>query len=158
MSEYLGMCTFRLMKAEDFKFVLSSWLKSFRRSPWAGLIANNSYHSVMKQTVDQLSARGAQIVVAENRESPGQLLGFICFERTKVNIPVLHYIFVKDLFRKQGIGAALLEMAGITRGKGFIYTFRTNDFNKRFKDGTHAPGIARRKDLEPIYDHKQEKR
>lgn len=81
-------------------------------------------------------------------EAEGSMLGFIAFEEAAV--PVLHYVYVKPVFRGEGIFPSLLEAAGISEGQSFLYTFRTPDC-RRFKGGSHCPAIARRKNLEPIY-------
>lgn len=138
----------------DLPFVMSAWLNSFKRSLWAGNVANNMYTSVHKNTIQQLVHRGMKITVAYNREDPDQLLGFVAHELAESGVPVVHYLFVKDSFRSSadervGIGSSLMECAGAFR-RDFVYTFKTSD-SRYFPQGKYVPSIARRKDLNPVW-------
>lgn len=148
MTKFADLVEFRVPKEDELPFILSSWFKSFRKSPWAGTLPNNLYHNCMKELFDQLVERGMYVYVAAASTDPDQLLGFIAFE--EATVPVVHYVFVKDKFRKQGIGSALMRQAGASADNHWIYTHRTED-SKRFRGGKHVPAIARRKELEPVY-------
>jgi GNAT superfamily N-acetyltransferase len=142
------MTVFREMEPQDYNFILSNWAHSFKGSPWAGCSPNNLWHSRIKEEVDQLLGRGAHVVMAVADDDRDHLLGFICFEKPACGIPVIHYAYVKDDFREQGVGSALMDIAG--KGQ-HIYTYRTYDSQYIAKGGIHVPAIARRKDLEPVY-------
>lgn len=149
MANLVDLIVFRSMSREDYNFVLSSWAHSFKGSPWAGMVPNNEWHPMMKKCIDQLLSRGARVVLAVADDDRDQILGYICYEKSVCGMPVVHYVFVKDDFRKEhGLGKALL---GVTGDGSFIYTYRTLDMQYLDKMGTHVPAIGRRKDLEPIY-------
>jgi len=132
---------------DDLAFVFDGWSKSFKKSPFAGIIPNNHFTAVLEGAIAQLLGRGMQIYIAES-EDPATMVGFVAFETAAV--PVLHYVYVKPVLRDLGFGSKLLNVAGITPETEFLYTFRTSDM-KKFKSGTHCPAVARRKELEPIY-------
>jgi len=88
-------------------------------------------------------------------EAEGSLVGFIAFEEAAV--PVLHYVYVKPVLRGLGFFPSLMEAAGIPEGTSFLYTFRTPDC-RQFRNGSHCPAIARRRNLEPIYAESPGKR
>jgi GNAT superfamily N-acetyltransferase len=144
----LDFVVFRSMYRADYNFVLSSWAHSFKGSPWAGVVPNNDWHASMKNIIDQLQTRGSEVVMAVADDDRDQIMGYVCYEKSLAGIPVIHYIFVKDDFRREGLGTALL---GVTGNGSLIYTFRTEDSQYLNKMGTHVPAIARRKDLEPVY-------
>jgi GNAT superfamily N-acetyltransferase len=146
----LDFIVFREFEASsDYNCVLSNWSHSFKGSPWAGVCPNNLWHAQMKQTLDQLLSRGAQVIMAVADDDPDQIVGWVCYEKSKSGVSVVHYVFVKDDdFRGHGIASALLDIA---RQGDFIYTFRTPDGKHLEKRGTHVPAIGRRKNLEPIY-------
>lgn len=133
--------------AEDRKFVMDPWLKGWKMSPFSGIVPNNLFNKVFFNSVDQLLDRGMEILILES-EDPETQIGFIAFERAAV--PVIHFVYVKPVLRGMGFMPTLLEGAGVSKDGQFLYTFRTPDCRK-FRNGSHCPAIARRKDLEPIY-------
>jgi hypothetical protein len=124
--------------------VVESWLASYRRSPWAGAVPNNLYDAVYSDTIRQLVERGAALWLAHNPSRPDHILGYLCSEVTSDGVPVVHFAFVKDLYRRQGIAASLFEAAGINPATKYFYTFKTGA-EKHFPGGRYQPAIARRK-------------
>ena len=150
----LDFVAFRQMEEPDYNFVLSNWAHSYKGSPWAGTVPNNLWHVTVKESVDQLVARGAYVVLAVSEDDRDQFLGFICWEEPESGISVVHYAYVKDEFReKHGVGRALLRIA--TKGRPFFYTHRTSDARWLVCGCCkYLPAIARRKALEPVYVEK----
>lgn len=144
--------TTTLANDADRRFILDPWLKEWRKSPFAGVVPNNMFSQVFFEAVEQLHKRGMEVVILESVD-PDTQVGFIAFERAAV--PVVHYVYVKPVFRGMGFFPQLLEAAGVDGA--FLYTFRTPDCRK-FQNGSHCPAIARRKDLEPIYAESPGKR
>lgn len=126
-------------------FCIDSWLSSFRSSPWAGPVVNNAYRAVYTETIRQLVARGAQVLVAVNPDYPDHILGWICTERTRDGKPVVHMVYVKSLFRRKRVASSLFEAAGINPKERFYYTFRTQQAG-RFPGGKYCREIACRKE------------
>jgi hypothetical protein len=132
---------YRAYKAgPDTAFLFSAWIGSYRDSPWAGTLPQHLATPVHKATINQLLARGMRVVMAVNPDDADQILGFIAYEPG-----VLHYIFVKDVFRRQGIAGGLLALAGFDRDQQLTYTFRTADVAKLKCSREHRPELARRK-------------
>lgn len=133
-------------------FVVRSWLSSFRKSDWAGPIPNNEYERIYLDTINQLLARGARVVVACNPDNPNHILGWMCYEFTRDGKPVVHYVYVKSMWRQAvkrygtptGVATSLFAAAGIDPKARFFYTFRTNRAH-HFPGGSFVREIACRK-------------
>jgi hypothetical protein len=130
----------------DLEYVLSTWISSYRNSPWAGTIPNNLFDSVCTETFNQLLLRGMQVAVCSNPANPEQLLGWLAYEREGGlgSALCVHHAFTKPLFRRLGIISQLLATVG-AEGP-FFYTHRTVS-SQYLKHGIYRPEIARRKDF-----------
>lgn len=85
----------------DWPFITDSWEKSLshnqRERP------NRGWYDRLHLRIERLRERGATFKVAYNRNDPGQILGWACFEK-----PVVHYVFIKQYFRECGVARQLL--------------------------------------------------
>ena len=135
---------FRPATRDDVMDIVDWWVHSFKRSKWAGCTPNNKVKEVFGESIRQLLARGSKLLLAVNPDNEAQVLGFICTEKTKLDEPVVHYLFVKDYYRRHGISKQLLEAANIPTDGSAFFTHRTA-FSKYYR-GKHVPEIARRKD------------
>lgn len=97
----------RLADKEDVGFIFNSWLKSYRNSLFAKPISNTVFFAEHHKVIEKL-AKTSQILVACNKEDPAQIYGYACAERVD-GVFVLHYIYVKQHFRRFGIGKLLLN-------------------------------------------------
>ncbi len=93
--------------AEEFAFVFDSWARSFRRSPWAGCVPNNLWDAVSRECSKGIVDRGARVVVARP-DDVARVMGYSVYEPDR---RVLHFLYVKDSFRRMGVGTALLNEA-----------------------------------------------
>lgn len=127
-------------------FVVDSWLKSYRSSERAGVVPNNLYNTVYSDAIRQLHERGMSIIIAHNNARPDHILGYLAFERTSDGVPVVHFAFVKDLYReyKPAMFASMFEAAGVDPEQPFFVTFSTG-WENRFKGARYMPAVARRK-------------
>jgi GNAT superfamily N-acetyltransferase len=83
----------------------------------------------------------SRVTIAVSATDPDQIFGYIVSEPG-----VVHYLFVKETFRRMGIGKALLTSA-LDDDCEFIYTFRT-PVCRQLPDtyvGTYNPNHVRRK-------------
>jgi GNAT superfamily N-acetyltransferase len=137
----LESVTFRPLDPSEIAVVLDSWFKSWRTSPWAGVVPNHLAASTTRELVGGLIARGAKITVADFN---GRVLGWICYEH-KGEDTVGHFLYVKDVYRRMGLGTALVDYAiGARKGK-FLYTHKTRLSRWVLPEGAvHAPEIGRR--------------
>ena len=118
---------FRPYQSSDLAFVASSWLLSYRSSQPTKYIGNDDYYATLHPLVEAL-ARGvrgtgtATTLLAVNPEDSDQIYGWVSYGHLGP-VPVLHYVYVKELFRRQKIATQLLDQAGFTHGSAFFYTF-----------------------------------
>jgi hypothetical protein len=137
----------RPLKAEDRDFFFDSWLKSWRKSRYAGVIPNNLYYDTYRSTIESLVARGATVQVACGEENPDHILGWVCWEKTPDGYAVVHYLYVKDPYLKYQVDEKLL--AGVEGERPGFYTFKYPQVERALEKAggrwTWAPEIARRK-------------
>jgi GNAT superfamily N-acetyltransferase len=96
----------RIAEIGDEGFIFHSWLKSYRGSAAAQNITNPRYFAGQHALITRLLGR-SKILVAANPEDPSQICGWIVYE-PKAPIPVLHYVYVKHPFRRNGIARELI--------------------------------------------------
>lgn len=135
--------TFRPLDPDELPFVLDSWSLSWRTSEWSGTTPNHLQPMVTRELVGGLIARGAHIEVAAIGE---RIAGYVCYEH-KGSDSVVHWVYVKDPYRRAGLGKALVQFA-TREATGVFYTHRTR-YSKYIMPAVarFAPEIARRKDL-----------
>lgn len=109
--------------SEDVSFIFSSWLKSYRGSPFARNVANEIYFNEHHLLIEKL-VRENEVIIACNNEDENQIYGYIVAGKTE-SIFTLHYIYVKHNFRSMGIGAALLNHFEHDASVASIYTHYT---------------------------------
>jgi ribosomal protein S18 acetylase RimI-like enzyme len=107
----------------DVPFIFNSWLKSHRFSPSTSGCQSPVYFAQHHKLIEGLCKR-ASIIVACNDKDLGQIYGYVCCEKIEDNL-VVHFIYVKETFRKLGIAKMLLDTQGWRRDAAFFYTHRT---------------------------------
>ena len=131
----------------DVPFILDSWIRSFRESPWAGCVPNNQFYDVTRSAIEGLLERGAKLVVACSRVDSDQILGWACTEKVRGG-DAAHFVYVKDPYRRRGLATELLNhgTANPQAQDRKFYTFRTRCASYFSRHGwVHEPAIARRK-------------
>jgi len=141
-SQLSSEIAFRSAVQDDMRFIMDSWLRSWRESPWAGCIRNDLYFATQRATIEGLIARSAEFIVAYLEERPDHILGWGCFEMTGDSC-VVHYLYTKDPYLGHGINKSLVERA--SGSKPGFYTHRYRQVIDTCPDYRHAPEIARRK-------------
>lgn len=110
MSEALAVqyvpIAFRPPTEDEMAFIYSGWLRSHRYSRFAVDIPGPIYFDNHKKVVELLLSTG-RIVVACNPDHPDQLFGFVCYQPTHGGAAVMHYLYVKQPFRRFGIATAM---------------------------------------------------
>lgn len=97
---------FRPYRPGDRNFVLSSWRDSYRNSirhpDLSAWIRKSAYHDAHNLYI--ATALDSDVVlVAVSPEDDDQILGWCAYgDGTR------HYVYVKELYRRRGIGSALL--------------------------------------------------
>mgnify|MGYP000734099617 CR=1 FL=1 len=135
------------------RFIRHSWVESFRNSHYAGMVSMEDYFKVYHTVVKKIFGReGAHLLVAFNPPHPSQIFGFCCYE-TGFQLPLIHYIYVKEDFRrlpskddtfKEGIATMLIKESGIDPKKHYYHTFKTGVWAKLSKRyGPFSGGVFR---------------
>jgi len=143
----------RDMRQDDRRFVIKSWIDSYKASKSAGMLMNQpfqvggvdlDFEAVMTATIGRLiDAPDVHVLVASNPLvlPPKDVHGFLVYElrpqitsyrpplyvreRQASPLPLVHYVFMKKIYRGFGIARALLRAAGIKPDEPFLYTCST---------------------------------
>ena len=140
LPELAKLVSFRPLEPGDVPFVMDSWLKSYRTSPWAGVVPNNRYFEVYGEAITGLLARGAKVHIACAGHDRTKILGWLCSEDVHGG-QVIHYVYVKDPYRRKGLGHSLMELYA---PNARFYTFRTRPGQYLTEGLSFAPEIGRR--------------
>lgn len=130
----------------DLPLIVNSFLDSYRTSRAAGLICMDDWSRVMGEQFRKVLARpGVDVWVAYHpgeTDHTADLYGWLAVERdyllpanqlrsgrrtremVKADVPLLHYVYVKQPYRRLGVAKGLLRAAGI--GERWNYTCRTS--------------------------------
>lgn len=141
------MLKYRAAEAKDWNFVLESWLDSYRTAHAAGLVSMEDWKPLMRRQFQKILSRyGCVTWVAFNPSDPdsgSDLYGWAAVERDfqvpvrkRVNnqweqilenseAPLVHYVFVKQAYRKMGIAKGLLRAAGVDVQEPFWHSSKT---------------------------------
>ncbi len=96
----------RAAEPGDMDFVGSTWRRSYDRAEYARAPSLLTYIASQRAAIDRALA-AATVDVAYSVEHPEVILGWVAHAERAV----LHYLYVKDRYRRLGIGQALLEHA-----------------------------------------------
>lgn len=91
----------------DVGMVTSDWLKSFRDGYFNATVPNRVYYSQHHKILENLLEKSTVLVLC-NANNPAQALGWMCYE-VDANILIIHYIYVKEIFRRQGLATKLVK-------------------------------------------------
>lgn len=96
---------FRPYNETDVPFIMSSWLKSLKQSlPWRVMRKTTYFHLMQKRLTKVLNRSGA--IIACDPTDPSIIIGWMCAEFIDLGHdaePVMHYVYVKQKFRRFGI-------------------------------------------------------
>lgn len=98
---------FRERNAHDRNFIMACWMRSFRsNSRWAKLVDPDIYSRCHSQMLDRLLSDSGS-VVACNPDDPHQIFGFAIYQPSLEGVAIIHWVYVKEVYRKLGIGNAI---------------------------------------------------
>ena len=108
-------------------FVLTTWLRSYESSEWARSMGRGVFHHHHHAIAERL-LRSCELTLATSAD--GVYLGW------SLRAPsLLHYVYVKQQFRRLGIGLAMIS--GME--PGYRYSHRTSDWRKFERDNVYNP-------------------
>lgn len=132
----------RRAKDADMPFIYANWLNHYKNySSFAKRIRKDLFmqwhHKVVKLIVERSTC---DVYVAYPKGDPEVLLGYLVTEQWPDG-PVVHFIFVKEAFRRFGIARSMIKHSEIPTDK-ITFTHWTYDMDaltKRYPEYVYNP-------------------
>lgn len=118
---------------DDLGSIIGPWSQEMRHAPWSRGMPDDLYFPAQKQVIKKLLRRAITLVAADP-EDGWHTYGFVTFETAMV-----HFLYVKDTFRRMGIGRKLLDSA-IGGTAHVVLTQPTGGFLRRFDEQRRVGG------------------
>lgn len=119
----------------DLGLILNSWLKSYRNADATRHVPNDIYYSQPfghKGLIMHLLDK-SEVVIACNPEDGEAVYGWLCHEWGGGDWGhIVHFVYVKALYRRAGVAKALLTAAGFDKREPFVTTHETPAVRGRF--------------------------
>jgi GNAT superfamily N-acetyltransferase len=97
------------MRASEVGFVCKAWKFGLKDSPTNHQLPGRVFFARANAEVDEILA-GATVLVARDPENADFAYGFVAFETTPDTL-ILHWVYVRDGFRRQKVALQLLSAA-----------------------------------------------
>jgi hypothetical protein len=108
----------------DFNFIASSYLKSYRHSPEARYLINDIYWDVYKDRLRRMLVDG-QVTIASNGQPENDILGYVIVGEPQHGVNVLHYVYMKLNARYNGNALQLVQSVIPEFGKRLVLCTHT---------------------------------
>ena len=136
-----GSVLYRPVNMGDMGFILKTWIRDFRKSPWSGPYEKELKTQIIKETIEEtFNVPSTTTIIASLEDVKDQIFGFCCFDPKKV---LVHYLYVKPAYRRMRIGRDLLSIA--SKNKPFAYTHKTRFHRFYGPDARYRPDALWRK-------------
>ena len=135
--------TFSAPTADEWPLIFDSWARSFRNSPWAGVVRNCDYQTVSRAAMSEIVDAGARVVVLVNATESGErrVIGYSVSDPKR---SIIHYVYVKRDWRGLGAGRELRrDIVSDAELASWSYTYRTSACGKFYRSAKHRPELAR---------------
>lgn len=103
---YLNV-TLRDATPADVPYIYKSWIESYRNAPSSKRMLDDYYTNQLERIREILST--CPVTVACLADDVDTICGFICHDKTSAGMTMIHYIYVKLLFRHDGIANMLFN-------------------------------------------------
>ena len=123
----------RPFEPSDKNFVYNSWLKSYRQ--YMRPVDDQVYYSQESVLID----KSETVLILCIDSDPDIIIGYLAYSLL-LDVPVIHYLYVKEQYRSQGCSKALLNCI-ISEHSLFIYdhwTKYTGNY-KSYTKGIYNP-------------------
>lgn len=109
------------MIQEDRNFILSTWLRSYRNSPFTKYIPSQLYFDSHQRVIERLwNKPNAKTIVACLDEDQNVILGYLAYDTAAI-----HFCYVKETLQGEGIARTLLKHARIDLNEVHHFTHFT---------------------------------
>lgn len=138
--------TLRPHRASDLNFIQNSWGSSYYKgAEYVEFMSPKEFNLQHRPVREDILRRpGAAIIVACNTKDEDHILGWVIVEKRIGDGLVLHYLYVKEAFKGEGVSDELLKKA--LPDKPIMVTHMTDRARKiigkkksLFKDYVYAP-------------------
>lgn len=137
--------TLRPYRASDSNFIQNSWGASYYKGAEFVTFLSprefNAQHRLVREEI--LKSPHTVIIVACGKEDEDLILGWILMQKPKGKGVILHYLYVKEAFKGEGVSEELLKLARLQ--KPVLVTHMTDRARKiimkkyeHFEDFTYA--------------------
>jgi hypothetical protein len=116
---------------DDRAFIMNSWLKTFEKSAYRLDIPMTEFFAFHHDVLEDLLERSS-IIVAIRPPNPlrpdniDEIYGYLCVE-TDLRPRIIHFLYVKNKYRKMGVGRSLVEDWLSDVKEPVFYSHRTED-------------------------------
>lgn len=122
--------TLRPATENDFNFITNSWIESYKGFKDTTFMIFKKYHNPL---INKIIKEKAITLMAVDNEHKDLIYGWCCFEHLEK--PVLHYLYVKAIYRKTGVAKDLFNTCIKDE---FYYTHRTDGSQEIFIQDRHG--------------------
>lgn len=140
----------------DKDYIYSTWLMQCKHSYFAKRIKYPIYFKEHQKIIDHLMSKpSVKILIASPKNEADIISGYLAYEQ-KEEYPVVHFVYVKSIFRKLGIAKLLLKEANINinsirfthftypqidhrTGKEYENAYTADDLIKKYPDMIYNP-------------------
>lgn len=124
MSETLSNQTkIRNASEKDVPFIFNSWLKSFKSSVFATQISPLIYFENHHKIIEEL-LKICKVSIICSSQDESQIFGYMVSQKIE-EVNVVHYIYIKEPYRKLGLAKHVLNYNNIKLTEAFFYTHKT---------------------------------
>ena len=118
----VDLTTIRKARPDDQAYIASTWLRSMTHGRATATDAER--RAAIDKVLDHNITR---VLVACDPKAEHRIRGWLCYAPLIV-ARVVHYLYVRDGWRKQGIARALMEHAKLLDDRPLLYTHKGPDW------------------------------
>jgi len=104
----LDRITFREATQDDYNFIYSSWLKSYRNSIVTREMPNDIFFKEQQEVISSLLG-DSTVILACDKNDTTNIIGYIVVAKVQ-GLFVLHFLYVKHTYRRLGIANILMHV------------------------------------------------
>jgi hypothetical protein len=142
--------TFRTIQPDDINFIKSTWFQSFKSyNKQAAVLFDDPYNFIIHKLIEK-----SKIIIACPSDSTELILGYVCYDLYK-NIPVVHYLYVKTIYRRMGVAHSLIRLIWDEKNM-IVYTFKAEKLVNKM-NAVYKPDFKQINEVKTWLDQKAQK-